>query len=103
MAKPTKHRRKSTSVAAPQSGPRGPKGARGVRGPAGPPNPRYDALLDQVDGISRELRTQFQRLAQVQQQLDAVTEAVKHSERQRADTERLSDPADRCVTAKRLN
>ena len=106
MAKLTKHRRKGTGVGASQGGPRRPKGARGLRGPAGPAGPsnqRYEALADRVDGISRELRTQFQRFAQVQQQLDAVTQAVKQSERQHAATERLPEPADRDVAARRPN
>ena len=106
MAKLTKQRKKGTAPASLGVGARGPKGARGLRGPAGPagpPNHRYDALADRVDVISKELRTQFQRFAQVQQQLDAVTQAVKQSERQREATERLPEPADRDVTAKRPN
>ena len=73
-------------------GPRGPKGDRGPiglrgrkgehgdvgeRGEAAPRDHRYERLAAQVEAISHELKVQFERFAQIQQQLDEVAHALK--------------------------
>lgn len=86
-------------------GPRGPKGNRGLRGvhglqgergekgergdvgergEPGPTNKGYEALAKKVEAIDRELTIQFQRFAQIQQELDEVVRALKQLSTERA-------------------
>lgn len=75
------------------TGPRGPKGKRGEkgehgdvgeRGAAGPLDFRYDALAEKLENISKELKTQFQRFAQIQQQMDEVARSLKNMQEHRS-------------------
>lgn len=60
-------------------GERGPGGTRGERGTIGVTGPRSSSnnLADQVQQIAKELQTQFERFAQLQQQLDDGSRALK--------------------------
>jgi hypothetical protein len=76
-------------------GARGPRGAQGDRGDAGPPgliDHRLDALPDEIAAVVKELRIQFQRFAQIQQQVDDLTRSVKDlQEQQRRSNAQLSE------------
>ena len=71
------------------AGPEGPAGREGPAGPRGPANHRYDVLADTVERVVDELKIQFQRFAQIQQQLDQVARELKQMQRGRAVTGRL--------------
>jgi uncharacterized coiled-coil protein SlyX len=69
------------------TGPRGSRGAKGTAGatgpvgPAGPPGPSHGtqiaALSQQVEELVRQLRTQLTRIAQIQAQLDHLTNRIE--------------------------
>ena len=86
-------RRRLPSPAGPRgpagpAGPPGPAGARGPEGPQGKPGKRgpkgratsidtLEALDAHIEQINKELHTQLQRMAQIQQQLDEVRGVVQ--------------------------
>lgn len=107
-----KDRRKSSRRAV-DSAARGPKGLRGERGPTGPPGPTgpqgpigpsgpagpkgdrgegrtndevqdVATLRQQLESVMKELKIQFERIAQIQQQLDHLDPKVRMAARTRA-------------------
>ena len=85
---------------------RGPRGPRGFPGPTGPQGPRgktggkgraaniesLEALDAHTQKIEKELRTQLQRMAQIQQELDEVRGVVQRL-MDRANRAEISPPA----------